>query len=130
MNIWQKLFKKNPTLVFIHGFGERRTHEFDFIKDYFSKKNIDMMFPELFDQSNPDDTDPHMWIKRAEMAIEEALQRGSKVSLLGYSMGGVIATACANKYNVEKLILIAPAFEYITFKVVKKYVAGDRKSVV
>jgi len=124
MKLFQKFFKKAPTLVMIHGFGERRTHEFDFIRTYFNNKNIDLMFPELFDQTNPDDTDPHMWIKRAEMTIEEALQRGSKVILLGYSMGGVIATHCANKYNIEKLVLIAPSFEYITFKVVKKYVAG------
>lgn len=56
------------------------------------------------------------WISRAENALMGALTTNRRVILIGFSMGGVIASHLASKFKIEKLVLIAPAFEYLTFK--------------
>ena len=55
------------------------------------------------------------WIKCCEEKVEWLQENGyRKVYLIGHSMGGVIATYLATKYKVvKKLILAAPAFQYI-----------------
>jgi len=122
-NIFTFLHKK-PMIVCIHGYGKRRTHEFNALYLYFSKKGYSISMPELFDQTNPLDTDPHMWIRRAEIAVENALLSHRKVIIIGFSMGGVIASYCAMKYSIHQCFLIAPAFEYITIKLVRNLVSS------
>lgn len=59
-----------------------------------------------------------MWIKSAEDHIQKLINEGyKKIYLIGHSMGGVIACYLASKYKeVKKLILAAPAFQYLIFK--------------
>ncbi len=56
------------------------------------------------------------WIKYSEKQIDMLIDYGYKeIYLIGHSMGGVIATYLATKYKqVKKLVLAAPAFNYIT----------------
>ena len=58
------------------------------------------------------------WIEASEKQVEKLIQNGYKtIYLVGHSMGGVIACNLARKYpQVKKLILAAPAFEYLSFK--------------
>lgn len=58
------------------------------------------------------------WIKSSEDMIEWLIQNGyRKIYLVGHSMGGVIATYLASKYKeVKKLVLAAPAFQYLDVK--------------
>ena len=55
------------------------------------------------------------WIKRSENEIEYLLKNGYRhIYVIGHSMGGVIATYLASKYpQIEKLVLVAPAFTYV-----------------
>jgi len=58
------------------------------------------------------------WIKKAESEIEFLINNGyKKIYVIGHSMGGVIATYLASKYKeVKKLVLVAPAFRFISFE--------------
>lgn len=51
------------------------------------------------------------WLRRAVDAYIELKSRYGAVSLLGHSMGGLIATSIAASYSAPRLVLFAPAFE-------------------
>ena len=55
------------------------------------------------------------WINASEKKVEWLIKNGyNKIYLIGHSMGGVIATYLATKYKeVKKLVLAAPAFQYL-----------------
>ena len=110
MNIF-KIFKTKPTIICIHGFGKRRTAEFDILISKLAKK-YNFVCPDLFDPSNDNDDKWEDWVLRASEVIKKEA-KNKKIYLLGYSMGGVIVSHLSNLPNVEKLILIAPAFDYI-----------------
>lgn len=58
------------------------------------------------------------WIAASEKMLNRLITKGYKnIYLVGHSMGGVIATYLAGKYNeVKKLVLAAPAFHYLHFE--------------
>ena len=58
------------------------------------------------------------WIKKAESEVEFLLNNGyQRIYVIGHSMGGVIATYLASKYKeIKKLVLVAPAFRFISFE--------------
>lgn len=59
------------------------------------------------------------WIKAAEMQVDRLIDHGYRnIYVVGHSMGGVIASHIASKYNkyVKRLVLAAPAFKYMYFK--------------
>lgn len=55
------------------------------------------------------------WINASEEKLNWLISKGYKnIYLIGHSMGGVIATYLASKYKeVKKLVLAAPAFQYL-----------------
>jgi esterase/lipase len=112
---WFQPFKK-PSLVCIHGFGVRRSLEFTPLKTYFENLGYQVYIPNLFDQTIVEDNDPSMWIGRAEKTIKDLIERKQDIVLIGFSMGAVIASHLSTLYPTVKLILLAPAFEYLTVK--------------
>ena len=80
---------KLPLLYCVHGYGVRRTVEFDALKTYFEKKGHTVVTVELFDQRDETDTDPQVWINRAKEGLEPLIKAKRKVWLVGFSMGGV-----------------------------------------
>src|SRR5690625_4650962 len=54
------------------------------------------------------------WLKAAEEDIKKLLDKCDTVYVIGFSMGGMIAAYLAAKYEVEKLVLLAPARKYIS----------------
>lgn len=52
------------------------------------------------------------WYREAEKAYFELASRTDKIYVIGFSMGGVFASFIAQNYHVDKLILIAPAFDH------------------
>ncbi|MDA3128733.1 alpha/beta hydrolase [Aliibacillus thermotolerans] len=52
------------------------------------------------------------WILKADIALQELLNRCEKVFVIGFSMGGLLATYLAARYQVEKLVLLGAAAEY------------------
>lgn len=109
-----KKAKKKPIIVAIHGFGSRRTDQLIPLKNYFENAGYEVICPVLFNSQDEQDCDPESWIQRAEDAVDQALAKKQGVILFGFSMGGVIASAIAAKRPVNKLILLAPAFSYMT----------------
>ena len=55
------------------------------------------------------------WINDTERHYLDLSKKYKNIILIGHSMGGVICSYLASKYQVKKLILIAPAFEYLNF---------------
>lgn len=58
------------------------------------------------------------WINEADKQIRFLIKNGYKeIYLIGHSMGGVIASYLASTYKeIKKLVLVAPAFGYFSFK--------------
>lgn len=55
------------------------------------------------------------WIDYSEAKLKWLIEMGyNKIYLIGHSMGGVIATYLATKYDeIKKLVLAAPAFQFL-----------------
>jgi len=53
------------------------------------------------------------WISCAERALEDLLKRHKEVYVIGFSMGGMIASYLAAHYPVKKLVLLSAAAYYI-----------------
>ena len=131
----KKLFHKNDdkVLITIHGFGVNRKHEMDDFIQYATASKIEIISFNMFDIHDEDDDDYNKWILAAENKLQQAFDQNKKVYLLGFSMGGVIASYLAGKYPVEKLILISPAFIHfnienyagIAIKTGKKLLSGS-----
>lgn len=56
------------------------------------------------------------WISSAESSLKQLLSKYDEVYLIGFSMGGMIASYLAAKYKVDKLVLLASARKYLSFK--------------
>ncbi len=112
-NFFKKPDKK-PIIIAIHGFGKRRTDQLIPLKTYFENAGYEVRCPILFDSRDERDCQGEQWIQRAQNAVEQALSEQRTVILFGFSMGGVIASYLASILPVSKLILLAPAFSYLT----------------
>ena len=114
-----QLLKKKPILVTIHGFGSRLHNEMNPLAAYLKKKHYDVRQFDIYDLTNPNDAKLEDWIARCEAKVKEALHQSDNVVLLGFSMGGVIASYLASVYPVKQLILVAPAFRYLDLTLIK-----------
>lgn len=56
------------------------------------------------------------WINAAENSLKQLLAKYDEVYLIGFSMGGMIASYLAAKYKVDKLVLLASARKYLSLK--------------
>lgn len=131
MNWIDKFFNyKKPILFCVHGFGVRRTHEFDELKLYFENLGYTIIIPEIYDQTILDDIDPNEWLNRVEEPLKKLIEQKRRVCMIGFSMGGVIASYFASKYKVERLVLLAPAFEYITVKAILDTMEGVARNII
>lgn len=70
----------------------------------------------MYDLNNPNDANYKDWVQRCEAKLSLAIKENPNVILIGFSMGGVIASYLASIYKVQSLILCAPAFEYLDIK--------------
>lgn len=107
------LFKRKPktTIITIHGFGKNVSHEFDSLTKYLKSKKYEVVQFDMYDPKNPKDDDPKKWIQKAEQQMNQ--YKSHEIILIGFSMGGVIASYLASVYKIKSLILIAPAFHYL-----------------
>src|SRR5690625_6969791 len=56
------------------------------------------------------------WLEAAEKEMIKLMEECEILYVIGFSMGGMIAAYLAAKYDVEKLVLLAPARKYIDRK--------------
>ncbi len=113
--------KKKPVIIALHGFGQRKSKEFDKLKTALKKERLELITVDLFNENDSTDTDWTHWVSRAQKTIKENAAKG-EIILIGFSMGGVIASYLSNEYNVKKLILLAPAFEYFNISNILDYI--------
>ncbi|HLS65844.1 MAG TPA: alpha/beta fold hydrolase [Pseudogracilibacillus sp.] len=60
------------------------------------------------------------WLDEAEEAFNMLEETCETIYVIGFSMGGMIAAYLAAKKSVDKLVLLAPARRYISFKYLTK----------
>lgn len=81
-----------------------------YLRDRFAELGIDLKTPDL----NQGDFS-HLSITRQIQQISAEFAVDSAVTLIGSSLGGLTAAWLAEKYpQVQKLILLAPAFEFLS----------------
>ncbi|WP_026571368.1 alpha/beta hydrolase [Sediminibacillus terrae] len=56
------------------------------------------------------------WVSAAEDEMKKLVNKCDSVYVIGFSMGGMIASYLAAKYKVNKLALLSPAGKYLNFK--------------
>lgn len=119
MNFFRKR-KKQTTVVTIHGFGTKASKEMDPISSFLRNLGYKVIQFNIYNPSDLSDCDPTCWIKRCEQQMNQVIAQGENVVLLGFSMGGVIASYLASIFPVKGLILVAPAFQYLDFSKIQK----------
>jgi carboxylesterase len=68
----------------------------------------------------------HQWIEHAEAELKKLIDTCDRVYVIGFSMGGMIASLLAAKYPVDKLVLLSAAAYYIN----PKQMASEIKSMI
>lgn len=58
----------------------------------------------------------HNWIEHAEQELQELIEKCETVYVIGFSMGGLIASYLAVHYPVTKLVLLSAAAYYVNPK--------------
>ena len=76
------------------------------------------------DKLHLDDVCYKDWLNTAEESFLHLKETSEKIYIIGFSMGGMIAAYLAAKYEIEKLVLLAPAGKYLSMKHLGQYV-GD-----
>jgi esterase/lipase len=128
--MWPFSKKKEDLIVLVHGFGTKASKEFIPLENHLHALGYETLSFDLFDPTDISDTDETQWIKRAEENLQQAFKQNKNIILLGFSMGGVIASYLASVYPIKKLILVAPAFSYINLDKVEKSIYTFLKSLV
>lgn len=109
----EKLPSQKHVIVCIHGFGTRQMREYDNFK-YWNNDEFQLHTFDIYVLKSGMDYRPEIWIQRCESTIESFLNAGYKVDVVGFSMGGVLAAHVAAKYDIGRLFLISPAFDYMS----------------
>lgn len=108
------VFKR--AILIIHGFAGG-TYDQENLANYLElNQSFDVFqFTLPGHDKNLSKVDHNEWILAGEEQIKWLIKNGyNKIYLIGHSMGGVIATYLAAKYKqVKKLVLGAPAFQYL-----------------
>jgi carboxylesterase len=60
------------------------------------------------------------WIEHPEEELKHLISTCDSVYVIGFSMGGLIASYLSVKYNVDKLVLLSAAAYYLNFKQLTK----------
>src|SRR5690625_4989000 len=112
--------------LMIHGFTGG-PHEVKPLHDYLRKHtDWQISLPILSGHGEAlhlDEVSYDMWLKEAEEALLELKQSCDKVYVIGFSMGGMIAAYLAAHFDIDKLVLLATARRYLSFKYLSYYVA-------
>lgn len=106
--------KQKPVIITIHGYGRRRKHEMDNLVLWSQSEGYEIVQFDMYDLFDEHDNDWMKWVTRAKNVVNTYELANREIYLIGFSMGGVIASyLAATSPNVKKLILLAPAFNYL-----------------
>lgn len=121
----KQYFQKNetqaslkPIIITVHGYGRRTKHEFDNLKLWGEADGLSIVSFDMYDIFDENDCDWKLWLQKAKDVVREYKKTQRPVYLVGFSMGGVIASYLAATFQVDRLVLMAPAFSYINMDLV------------
>ena len=102
----------DKTYIYLHGFASSpQSAKAKYIKNCFSALNINLKIPDL----NRGDFSHLTLTRQLQQVTAEINASPSPVILIGSSFGGLTSTFLAeNNSKVEKLILLAPAFKFLS----------------
>lgn len=96
-------------IVYLHGFASGPgSKKAQFFHGRFAELGIEMEIPDLAEGDFE-----HLTITRQLKVIEREC-KDQRVCLMGSSMGGYLAALYAARHEVERLVLLAPAFSFVT----------------
>lgn len=108
--------KFNYAVLIIHGFAGGTYDEEDLANYLETNRFFDVFqFTLPGHKKNLSNVEYTEWIDYSEEKLKWLINIGyNKIYIIGHSMGGVIATYLTSKYKqVKKLVLAAPAFQYL-----------------
>lgn len=70
------------------------------------------------------------WVASAEKGIQSLTAQCDTVHVIGFSMGGLIACYLANRYRVDKLVLLSTSVFYLNPKQLAKDLAAHMQSLL
>lgn len=121
---------KRPLIFMVHGFGSRLASEFDELDAFLKEHQYPTMRFNIYDVSDDNDSAWNVWIRRCEEKMKEALAQNEQVVVIGFSMGGVIASYLASIYPVQSLILVAPAFQFLDYAKIEQASVNKIRSII
>ncbi len=124
-SIFKRFRNRNKAILIVHGYSKRRWHALDPLISFLEAEGYTLFFPAIYNNLDENDSDAHEWVQRMIVEAQNVTKRFEKVYVIGFSMGGVVASAIAAAVKVNRLILLAPAFEYITFENLKNKVKNS-----
>ena len=112
------IFRRKAVLI-IHGFvgTTKDEEELFYYLNHFKKYDVYNFVLKGHDRLT-NDISYQDWINDAEAHLNKLLDYGyNSIIVIGHSMGGVLASYLAYKYpkKVKKLVLLAPAFDYLAY---------------
>lgn len=117
-----------PVIITIHGYGRRCKHEFDNLALWGKKDGYDIIQFDMYDIFDEQDHDWMRWIAKTKDILHQNQNR--EIYLVGFSMGGVIASYLAATNNIHKLILLAPAFSYMNLDTIAGVISKSYSSLM
>lgn len=97
--------------IYLHGFASSpNSAKAQYIRDRFNEKNISITIPDL-----NQDNFSELTLTRQINQVASEFRPSEPMILIGSSLGGLTAAWLAEKYpQVEKLVLLAPAFGFLS----------------
>lgn len=124
------MIKINSAVLIIHGFAGGTYDEEDLANYLELNRFLDVFqFTLPGHKKNLSNVEYTEWIDYSEEKLKWLISMGyNRIYLIGHSLGGVIATYLATKYKeVKKLILAAPAFQYLDSEEGKVHIKNSIK---
>ncbi|MCK9536705.1 MAG: alpha/beta fold hydrolase [Bacilli bacterium] len=104
-------------IMLLHGFLSNETDFNDllpYLKNYYSHIEIPI-YPGHNEDESYHDFDGEKTIEFVENKLRELTEKYQEVDLVGFSMGGALAAYLAQRFPINKLVLLAPANKYFNF---------------
>ena len=113
-----RLFRK--AVIIIHGFTGN-LYDNEYLMNYLELDSSFDVYAETLPGHNHDrfsDASVAEWKKSVDNEIKSLIEHGyHTIYLVGHSMGGILASYLASKYNeVKKVVFVNAAFDYLNFK--------------
>jgi carboxylesterase len=129
---WKRKEKIEIGIFIIHGFISTSKMSFGYLTEKLQKNKIrNIYMPTLQGHEKPEDIPNFDYKKCLEQIENEFIVFRAKyqaVYLVGFSMGGAIASYLASKYKPDKLVLVAPALKYGGKKLMKNNIVNFLKN--